>query len=111
MSILTAIVDYETVGISSEESFKPVATITASPNPFSHNTAISFRLRDFAMVSLTLYDLFGRKVHSIMENQMLPAGKYLEHLDPGRGILRPGVYLLRLTSGTSSSVFKIVYSP
>ncbi|KAF5068583.1 BNR repeat-like domain protein [anaerobic digester metagenome] len=111
LSILTAIVDDEIVGISAEESLKPAASMTASPNPFSRTSAISFRLKDNSRVSLTLYDLFGRKVLNIMENQMLPAGKYLEHLDPGSGALRPGVYLLRLSSGTSSSVFKIVYSP
>jgi len=111
LSILTAIVDDEIVGISAEESLRPAASMTASPNPFSRTSAISFRLKDNSRVSLTLCDLFGRKVLNIMENQMLPAGKYLEHLDVGSGALRPGVYLLRLSTGTSSSVFKIVYSP
>lgn len=111
LSLYTAIVDSEIVKLADYQMMAPVAAISASPNPFSKSTAVSFKLREASTVSLTLYDQLGRKVAAVMDSRKLPAGKYIEELDLKSAGLSPGVYLLRMEAGVNRKDYKIVYSP
>ena len=80
------------------------------PNPFNSQAVASYELRVASWVSLELYDLSGRMVHSIMDGWQA-AGLHQAVIDasgqPGMSILPSGVYLLKLTDGRQEALSKI----
>ena len=65
----------------------------ADPNPFTSGTTIRYDVPREAFVNLTVYDMAGRKVATLVSGQQ-QAGAHQVHLD-GRN-LASGVYLYRL---------------
>ena len=63
------------------------------PNPFNPSTNIGFRIADFGFVSLTIYNVTGEKVETLV-SENLAAGSY-EYQWNARG-LASGVYYYRL---------------
>ena len=66
------------------------------PNPFNPSTEILFDLPETAMVSLFVYDVLGREVTRLVENE-LSAGFHRARFDAGN--LPSGVYLYRIQAG------------
>jgi len=66
------------------------------PNPFNPMTTICFSITKKANVSLKIYDLTGREVIKIMENERLDAGIYKTLLNFGKASLSSGIYFCRL---------------
>ncbi len=79
------------------------ALYQSRPNPARGTTVIAFDLPEDADVTLTVYDLSGRKVTTLV-NETLPAGA---HERPVAG-LAPGVYVYRLVAVEFSGVKKMV---
>ena len=74
------------------------------PNPFNPMTKIRFKLAEPGPVDLTVYDLLGREVASLLQTQM-EAGLYeieWDARDNANQLLPSGVYLYRLDAGTFS---------
>ncbi len=46
------------------------------PNPFSGMTTIGFTLPEAAMVSITVYDISGKLVNTVLENCQLTLGRH-----------------------------------
>lgn len=65
------------------------------PNPFNPQTEISFGVTKAGLVTLRVYDLLGRQVAELVNEQLTP-GTYLSHFN-GRD-LSSGVYLYTLKS-------------
>ncbi|RMF54274.1 MAG: T9SS C-terminal target domain-containing protein, partial [Bacteroidetes bacterium] len=61
------------------------------PNPFNPTTTIAFDLPQQARVNLAVYDLLGRRVALLLEDQILPAGTRQVRFDAKH--LPSGVYL------------------
>lgn len=76
------------------------------PNPFSEDTIIRFDLEQAADVTLTLYDVLGRKVTVIREDR-LEAGEYYIPFVP-HGI-SSGVYYLRLRTDQRTQTIPVTY--
>ncbi len=72
------------------------------PNPFNPVTTISFALAENSVVSITVYDVLGRTVLTIVDGQR-PAGTYSAHFD-GSG-MASGVYMYRMTAVHDVSTF------
>lgn len=64
------------------------------PNPFNPTTNISFNLPSNATVSLTVFDLNGRKVAEIYSNRQMAAGSFTATFDASS--LASGTYLYQL---------------
>jgi hypothetical protein len=45
------------------------------PNPFSQTATVTFELNQKAAISLEIYDLQGKKVHTLLESKILPKGQ------------------------------------
>ncbi|MDR3667563.1 MAG: T9SS type A sorting domain-containing protein [Ignavibacteriaceae bacterium] len=75
------------------------------PNPFNPSTTINYSLSKAGKVRLSVYDMTGSKVATIV-NENKPAGSYTVHFN-GRN-LASGIYLYRLESGTYSAVRKFI---
>ncbi|UCE26201.1 MAG: T9SS type A sorting domain-containing protein [Candidatus Coatesbacteria bacterium] len=79
------------------------ALYQSRPNPATITATIAFDLPEDAKVTLTVYDISGRKVTTLVD-ETLTAG---EHAAEVSG-LAPGVYIYRLDAGTFAAARKMV---
>ncbi len=76
------------------------------PNPFNPITKIVFDLPKDANVKLIIYDILGREIQTLMNNEFKKAGKYMVEFNGSN--LASGVYFYRIQSGDFVSVKKMV---
>ena len=100
LSILTAIVNPDAVistGIT-EPDRVPFATLGPNyPNPFMQSTYISFELEKSEIVTLKVYDMFGRTIATLIDHEARNRGEFVEHFDATPYNLNAGVYYFSLT--------------
>ena len=76
------------------------------PNPFNPETNISFTIAQESNVSIKLYDIIGREI-KVLVNENKKPGYYTIKLKGGE--LSSGVYFYRLTTGSGfTSVKKLI---
>jgi hypothetical protein len=99
-------------GIESETIVLPTtyALRSGSPNPFSGRTVLAFDLPTPGMTRLDVYDVRGRLVETLVRGE-LPAGRH-RLLWTGRNArgeaTSPGVYFVRLESGSFAATKKLL---
>ena len=64
------------------------------PNPFNPITTVEFSLLKRSPVTLKVFDIRGKEVATLVDNEVLAAGKYKRIFDAGH--LSNGVYLYRM---------------
>lgn len=98
-SIYTAIIDVDAVISGENENYPiPYAQLEPNfPNPFTESTSISFKLNQPAVISLKVFDVFGREVATIIEGEKRLKGKYTEQFDSVKYNLAEGAYYFSLT--------------
>ncbi|MGE5353959.1 MAG: TIM-barrel domain-containing protein, partial [Acidobacteriota bacterium] len=74
------------------------------PNPFNPATKIKFTIAEKSYVKLTVYDILGRKV-AILADEEKPKGNYEVSFDAGS--LPSGVYIYELKAGSYSETKKM----
>ncbi|MEX2364425.1 MAG: endonuclease [Balneolaceae bacterium] len=77
------------------------------PNPFNPTTTISYELKSAGSVSLTIYNVIGRKVASLVEGHK-PAGYHAVVFDASN--LSSGVYFYQLSAGEITFTQKMLLS-
>jgi hypothetical protein len=80
------------------------------PNPFNPATQVVYHLDAPAAVALTVFDVRGRRVRSLVRAQ-LPAGEHTvrwDGRDDAGGTTASGVYFVRLQSGTGADTRRVV---
>ncbi len=75
------------------------------PNPFNPTTNINFSLAKYGKVSLTVYDVLGREVATLIDRQM-NRGYHQVTFDGSE--LASGMYFIKLTSGDNAHVRKMI---
>lgn len=75
------------------------------PNPFNPSTIVSFGIPESGFVSLKVYDLVGREVATLV-NEEKPAGTYQVVFDANG--LSSGVYIYRVETGGRSLTNKML---
>ena len=94
--------------ITAIEPQQQPGTITLAqnyPNPFNPTTTFSFSLRSSLFANLTVYDLLGREMATLVNEKLWP-GSYTRQWDASG--MPSGVYLYRLTSGKSVVTRKLL---
>lgn len=81
------------------------------PNPFNPSTAISYQISASNHVQLKIYDILGREVAKLVDEEKQP-GTYTVHFisqqtSIGRQ-LTSGIYIARLTVGNFSKTIKLI---
>ena len=71
------------------------------PNPFAASTTIPFSLDRESRVTLEIFDIQGRRLYSLIQNQSQTAGRHQILFTPGE--LASGVYFVRLTAHATTS--------
>jgi endoglucanase len=104
--VLNAIVQGATSITDRQKTLPAQYSLTQNyPNPFNPSTIISFSVPSKLYVSLKIYDVLGREVATLLDEQM-SAGSHDIHW--GAVGLPSGVYFYRLQSGSFSETRKLI---
>lgn len=79
------------------------------PNPFNPETTIRFGIPEKNHVTVTVYDLMGRKVKTLM-NAIKPAGQYQtvwDGMDDAGNPVVSGIYFYEVRNGNDSQIRKM----
>lgn len=96
----------QTIGITQISSILKEFTLSQNyPNPFNPVTNINFAIPKNEYVSLRVYDMLGREV-KVLVNQNLNQGEYQVNFDASG--LSSGMYYYSLRAGENVSVKKMV---
>jgi hypothetical protein len=102
---------YDLASVEDAAAVNPeIGLTTVSPNPFGSATVISFSLSRAEQVRLTVYDVQGRAVRTLVDGP-LGAGVHQvvwDGREAGRGEIAPGIYFCRLTTAGTSRIRKLV---
>ena len=74
------------------------------PNPFNSSTVIELRIAEATAVRLSIYNIRGQKVETLIDG-ILEAGEY--NLQWNAGGLSSGTYLARLNAGECSETIRM----
>ncbi|MFH0989545.1 MAG: T9SS type A sorting domain-containing protein [bacterium] len=92
-------------GIGDAEIPQGFALAQNYPNPFNPTTTIRFSIGTSSKVLLTVYNILGQKVATLLDTKM-DAGTYMYNFDAGR--LSTGVYFYHLEAGNFRSIKKMM---
>lgn len=79
------------------------------PNPFNPVTNFEFRIADFGLVNITIYDALGRVVETLVNSELKP-GTYKAEWPAAGGSSKftSGVYFYKLTAGNFTETKKMI---
>lgn len=75
------------------------------PNPFNPTTKINYQLAEVSHVQLTIYDILGREVSTIVDEVKNP-GRYEIKFDGSK--FSSGIYFYRLKAGSFTATKKLI---
>ena len=75
------------------------------PNPFNSKTTIEFEIPEKAHVNLTIYDILGREIETLVDKELEP-GKYKFNFDANN--LPSGIYLYTLKTPKFTKTNKMI---
>ena len=82
------------------------ALVQSIPNPVRSSAIIRYSLPEEATVTLSVYDLQGRRVATLLDHVFREAGRHDVPVPSDRW--KPGIYLYRLEAGGLSATRKMV---
>lgn len=101
-----AAIDYETSAIDENNVPDKFTILNAYPNPFNPTTTIRFSVITADLLSLSVIDLNGKLVVTLINEKLLP-GDYTFAWDASN--ISSGIYILQLKSPSGSITKKITY--
>lgn len=102
---------HDLLSITLDELPELIELLPAFPNPFNPRTKIQYTLSEGKDVTLSVLDMMGRTVQTIIKDRQQLAGTYSVHWngkeDSGR-MVSSGTYLLILTAGEIRKTQKVM---
>ncbi|MFH1502343.1 MAG: S8 family serine peptidase [Candidatus Eisenbacteria bacterium] len=101
----------EPLGIDGDLVGAGARLVWSHPNPFTHASRVSFAVPSPSRVTLKLYDVAGRLVRTLVDENM-PAGSFgvsWDGTDAGGRRVASGVYLVRFAAGEAVSDSKVLF--
>jgi len=101
--------DTTLVGVTDPDNLSREFSLSQNyPNPFNPATSIEYRVGSSEYVTLKVYDVIGREVATLVNEEKLP-GNYEVKFNPVSGIwnLASGIYFYRLQAGSYTSTKKM----
>jgi hypothetical protein len=103
--VLTILTDTPT-GIEKEEIIPTQYALHQNyPNPFNPETTIGFDLPKEGWMSLKVYDVLGKEVATLVEQQMRPG---IHQIQWNASAMPSGVYVCRMTAGAFTGTIKVL---
>ncbi len=98
---------HKTLGVTAAGETRPASLVLmeADPNPFNSSTTIRYDIPRDAFVTLSVYDMRGRKIAALVSSEQ-PAGSHEARFDDRA--LASGVYFCRLSAGESHGAKKLL---
>jgi len=93
------------------EHVTEIAVEPPSPNPFRQQTTLRYVLPEANEVTVRVYDVLGRRIHTLMDRQQ-PSGSHQLQWNGTSGSGAPvasGMYFLRVRIGDTETVHKVVH--
>ena len=82
---------------------------TVSPNPFENSTTIQFDIETNANTTVTVYDLLGRKVNSLLDGSVSGQQRLTWNGTNASGSkLNSGLYFVNIVSGDKKASLKVI---
>jgi hypothetical protein len=100
------IISYQTL------NFEPrTSNLTCYPNPFTTSVNIEFTLTEQIPVELTVFDLNGNHITTLIHKIMPPGGHTItwSSTEIKRKEVKNGMYLLRLKAGSQVQTARVIY--
>jgi hypothetical protein len=109
-NIATAIITLDTTvttGVQASDIVPALFELKQNyPNPFNPSTTILFNLASKSQVTLKIYDILGREVTFLVNNETMSAGKYSKQWNAAN--MPSGIYFYRLQAGNFVQTKKLV---
>ena len=109
LGIYTAIVNTDIVGFEEEIGYIPFTLEQNYPNPFNQSTYFAFKLHKSSVISLKIYDVYGRLSATLIENEFRGTGKYIEHFNASSYNFSSGVYYFSLINENKTIKKKMLF--
>jgi hypothetical protein len=74
------------------------------PNPFNPSTVIEYTLPEASVVTLTVYDILGRGVATILDHSSVEAGIHQVEFQSGT-LASSGIYFYKISAQSSTRSF------
>ncbi|MBN1198797.1 MAG: T9SS type A sorting domain-containing protein [Bacteroidales bacterium] len=99
LSVWTALIDSLHVGVFPGRQIPAMITLDQNyPNPVQDYTLIPFKIHEPSAVTLKIFDLLGKEVATVVEDEFYLPGKYIERFDAASHHLIRGFYFISLTN-------------
>ena len=99
---------FEPTGIM--ETDKQDRIFTIAPNPFNSSTVIEYKNTDELPLTLSIYDITGRKVKELTDNNTTPTFRYnWDGTDKNNNTLPSGIYLIHLSNPYYKKTYSIAF--
>jgi hypothetical protein len=69
---------------------------------------LEYTLNSFSHVEISIYDILGRKIETILKEKILPPGKYINEFRRPENI-KSGIYFIRIETENGNEVKKIIF--
>ncbi|MBI5216799.1 MAG: carboxypeptidase regulatory-like domain-containing protein [Ignavibacteriae bacterium] len=83
------------LGVQGQATPKEFSLHQNYPNPFNPTTNFEFRIANFGLVTLKVYNLLGQEVATLLNNREMEAGEFSVPFDASH--LTSGIYFYRVT--------------
>ncbi|MFO7933413.1 MAG: T9SS type A sorting domain-containing protein [Bacteroidales bacterium] len=97
----------EPIGIVENKSLSGVSMKQNFPNPFNGITTLSYHLKEAGHVELTMYNVLGAKVATLV-NEFQGTGVHNVNVHVGGLKLSPGIYYTKINVGSFSQTIKMI---
>jgi len=97
-------INYTWTGI--EDNLLGNLKIIAFPNPVTDNVTIQMQLDNSSIISINIYDLLGRKIANLSDEENLDVGTHSFNWDASDA--KSGIYFYKITLGNNSITRKII---
>lgn len=108
LSVWTAIVNPDIVGIENNNLEKIFTLEQNYPNPLKYSSCFSFKIYKPSFITLKISDVQGREIYKIIDNKFMNPGKYVEHFDRTDVELKSGIYYFSLIDNEHSIKRKMI---
>lgn len=88
----------------------PFSLSQNAPNPFNESTFFSFKLEHPGNVTLTVSDMFGHQVATLIDKKRMNAGKHVCTFSPEKFNLPSGMYHYALITHNTTIMKKMIYA-
>ena len=94
------------VALSGSVTPSDFAIVSAYPNPFNPSTTIEFSLPDEALVDVSIFDIRGRMISSLVSNELKASGTHSVKWDASGN--SSGIYIVKIDSEGNSATQRLL---